>query len=357
MITAPSVLPTPIGRHVHAGVGGELGHGRRVGSARVLAVGQQQDRRRREVARPAAATRWSGSGSATGVAGDRAQRDEHALPERRAAAGLEPVDRGEHLGVVVGRLLGDQRAVAEGDDADVDRRRLRLDEPSRRVLGDREAGRLDVVGAHAVGHVDDEQHRAARLASWPAWPAGGTGRRSSRPARRSAGRTGRAGGDPSRRDPGGHDQPGRRQRVDPASAPALQRARRPRRARGTSTRAASRDGQANVIAAAVASHRADHLDQRGGEVVVGGDVVEPHARRGGSSACSACSRASTSAWKRRRNSGSLVSATTCSPVSASSTTISPTSGSSRSSGSTSAHGDHLVALRETGQRPLPAGRR
>jgi hypothetical protein len=37
------------GRHVHTEVVGQLGHGLRIGSSRVLAVGHQQDRRRGEV--------------------------------------------------------------------------------------------------------------------------------------------------------------------------------------------------------------------------------------------------------------------------------------------------------------------
>ena len=70
-----------------------------------------------------------------------------------------------------------------------------------------------------------------------------------------------------------------------------------------------------------------------GEVLVGGDAVRrTPARR--IDAGSACSRASTSARQPLRNSGSLVSASTCSPVSASSTRTSPSSGRSSSIGST-----------------------
>ena len=215
--------------------------------------------------------------------------------------------------------------------ADVDRRRLGGDEAPGDVLGDGEARRLDVVGAHAVGHVDDDQHgaagaRRARVAcgrerakiitaSAASSRANGTWRRRAEPAA-------------TRRRPAGPTRPARRRR-EPAGAAAR---RRPRRARGTSTRAASSDGQTNVIVAAASiggpSRRARRRGRRRWRCRGG-------ARRPVASPPAAPARAaSTSAWKRRRNSGSLVSATTCSPVSASSTTIRPTSGSSRSSGST-----------------------
>ena len=83
------------------------------------------------------------------LARDRAERREEALAERRAAADREPVDRREHLFLDVARLEHGDGAVAERDDADLDRaaaaarrRRGRRPSPPRSGVGSRSLARM-----------------------------------------------------------------------------------------------------------------------------------------------------------------------------------------------------------------------
>ena len=93
------------------------------------------------------------------------ERREEALAERGAAARREAVDRREHVVLDGGRLQGGDGAVAERDDADPDRARLLLDERAGGRLRRLDPGRLEVVGAHAVRHVEGEDHRALAVAA------------------------------------------------------------------------------------------------------------------------------------------------------------------------------------------------
>ena len=118
-------------------------------------------RRRTPVAeRRAAAAPSSRQGDR--LAGDRGQRGQDRLRQRGAAGRGQPVDRGERRRVVVGGRLRGQRLVAEDDHADVDRVRLVLDEARRGRLRGGQPGRLEVLGRHAVGDVEDQHHRAGR---------------------------------------------------------------------------------------------------------------------------------------------------------------------------------------------------
>ena len=71
---------------------------------------------------------------------------------------VQPLDRGDRLVVVPGRRAGGQRALVEGDHADVDRVGLRLDEPRRRGLCGGQAGGCGVRRRHAVRDVEGEDH-------------------------------------------------------------------------------------------------------------------------------------------------------------------------------------------------------
>ena len=212
----------PDRRHVDAGVGGELRR-RRSGPVR-----RSPRRRTPAGSTPTGSSRGSAGPARPGRAARPACR--RWCSSRRAAPDpttcRPPVFSrsiaAQHLGMLGRRLLGDQRPGAEGDEPDVDRRRLGGDEAPGDVLGDGEAGRLDVVGAHAVGHVDDDQHGAAGTRAGERRLAGATGRRSSRPARRAAARTGRGAARPSRRHPPAASKPDAASAVGAAGPPALE---------------------------------------------------------------------------------------------------------------------------------------
>jgi len=71
-----------------------------------------------------------------------------------------PLDRSQHLAADARGLLDHEASVAEGDDADLDGLGLRLHEGSSRRLGCVDAGGLEILGAHAVRHVEGEDDGA-----------------------------------------------------------------------------------------------------------------------------------------------------------------------------------------------------
>ena len=99
----------------------------------------------------------------SGFPGDRAERGEDALPERGAAARREAPDRRNHLLLHGRRPEHRHGAVAERHDADPDRARLSLREGRGRRLRRLHPGRLEIVGPHAVRHVEGEDHRPLPL--------------------------------------------------------------------------------------------------------------------------------------------------------------------------------------------------
>ena len=119
-IAAPSALPTPIADMCTPSSAAS----RRRRTVPGPPVSSPSDTNRieadRKKPRPGGAGS-SRSGSAR-LADDRAHRDVKPRTQRRSAARLQPVDRGQHLAMRRRRLLGDQRPVAEGDHPDLDRR-------------------------------------------------------------------------------------------------------------------------------------------------------------------------------------------------------------------------------------------
>src|SRR3989441_5936895 len=145
----------------------------------VLAVGEQDDARGRELTlrkrlwrrlRRAAGQGLLARGLLiVGVAGrdvlpleDRVERDDDRLAERRRSLRLEAIDGIDERRPVERWTHDDLRVVGERDDADADvvlREPLSLDEGLRGLLRRFHAVRLDVVGGHAPGHVDRQDHR------------------------------------------------------------------------------------------------------------------------------------------------------------------------------------------------------
>ena len=136
-----------------------------------------------------------------------------------------------------------------------------------------EPGGRDVVGGHAVGHVEGEDHGAGRPRHGDRRLWTGDGRAAGASARRG---TAAAAG-------GGADRPGR----GPAAQPGGRAARRS--ARRCSQRYAGRRGQRRPATATASMHGileahaapalrpADHVDQRRDQVLVGADPVRGHA--------------------------------------------------------------------------------
>ena len=268
------------------------------------------------------------------LAGDRAERGVEALSERGAAAHRQPVDRGDHLVLDVGRPEHGDGAVAERDDADLDRRRLLFHERAGGALRRLDPGGLEILGAHAVRHVEGEDHRAfaARAA-----------RGSSSGARARTRRAASAGGEERERHVAAPAAaPRRRVGTSPSAASRAARPRSPADAdtyattsAGTTTRLSSIHGEpSDISAAAIALARLDDADEGGDEVVVGRDLVDVDAgtqrRRTQLGFTLPRRRRAAGAGTRRRSSRRSAAH----PVSASSTTITPASGSSNSRGST-----------------------
>ena len=231
------------------------------------------------------------------------------------------------------RPLDGDGAVAERHDADADRARLLLDERAGGRLGRLDARGLEVVGPHAVRHVEGEDHRAFALRQR---------RSSSRAREREADERERRGEERER-----HVAPPADAALPVPSARAPRTRAGPRgSARRRSAHAVgehqrrdddeqtSSHGEANDIsgaAVACATRRCGRARGRGRRSVETSWRSTPARRVAARSSASRCSPAARS---RRRNSGSLESTRSCSPVSASSTTITPASGSSNSRGST-----------------------
>ncbi len=68
------------------------------------------------------------------------------------------IDGPQDAGVIEGRGPDDQRTGSEGDNADLDRRGLFVDEVAGGQLRRSDAAGLDVFGSHAVGDVHGKDH-------------------------------------------------------------------------------------------------------------------------------------------------------------------------------------------------------
>ena len=95
-----------------------------------------------------------------GRALDRVECGEDPLPERGAAGGDQPVDRGEDLGLLAGRIEDREAGIAERDHPDDDAGRLALHHRAGERLRGIEACGLDVVRGHAPGDVEGEHDGA-----------------------------------------------------------------------------------------------------------------------------------------------------------------------------------------------------
>lgn len=92
--------------------------------------------------------------------GDQVKRGEDAVGERRAALRRQAGDRAQHRALIVSGSLHRQATVAERHHADLHGRRLALHEILDGGFGGVHARRLHVVGSHAAGNVEREDHRA-----------------------------------------------------------------------------------------------------------------------------------------------------------------------------------------------------
>ncbi len=220
------------------------------------------------------------------MADDGAQRGEDRLAQRGAAGGVQPVDRGDGLVVVVGRAVGGQRALVEGDHTDVDGVGLCRDEPVRRAWA--AASRLGFTSAavmlfdtsngedHGPGHT---RHGTRSPEVAPARAAAAP----ERPGKRAAGTCRRSRPGPAV--------------LSPAAASAVARSRCSRRyasTKPTQTTAAttSRAGYRKLISAAASDQQArscppafrpaHHVDQRRDQVLVGADRGTRSPRPGAS---------------------------------------------------------------------------
>ncbi len=250
-----------------------------------------------------------------------------ACPSEVPPAGCSPVDRGDRLVVVVAGHVRGERALVERDHADVHGVRLRPDEPGRGGLRGGQPARRDIGRRHAVGDVEGQDHGAGD-------PGHGDGRvrPGDREQQQSQGdQEQQRGYVPAQPGPatGRHLQSGRGQRAGPLALqqPVARRSgqrRRPRRRRASG-------GTGKLIRACVSTGAPCRPARRPdpGRCRSGGRSPRP-----GASWTPPPSPGRDLVRSRCWNSGSLVSASSCSPVSASSTRTSPRSGRSSSTGST-----------------------
>ena len=211
-----------------------------------------------------------------------------------------------------------------------------------------EPGRRDVVGAPCCWTRRRRGSPCRPPGARRPSPVDGRGRAAGAAARPGTAADGRCRRQPAR--PGRRRlQPGGRERARSAGAAA---SGRPPRGRGRPATATT------SMHGILEAHRrlplrpADHVDQRRGQVLVGADPVGvTPARR--IDAARAASRASTSARSRRRNSGSLVSASTCSPGLGVLDQDQPEVGQVELHRVDDADRDHLVPVGQPGQRRLP----
>ncbi len=152
----------------HAAVGGCLRGGERVGRLVVLAVGEQNDDGRRVNPLRHGRRRGCGRRRQVGVearcrlsvCGNRTERGENAVCQRRAKLRSQAVDRGENGLLVVRGRLHRKAAITESDDADQHAGRLVLYEVPRGGFGRLHPGRLHIVRGHAAGNVKGEDDGA-----------------------------------------------------------------------------------------------------------------------------------------------------------------------------------------------------
>ena len=200
-------------------------------------------------------------------------------PSDVAPSGVEPVDGRQHVGLDVGRLLGDEAAVAEGDDADLDRApaACSTNGAAAALAASMRVG-FEVLGPHAVRHVEGEDHGALAVRAGRRSPAGrakADEQQHERRRGRSANGTWR-----SRRQPpgrGGRHEALRGQ-LGRALAPAGARApRSPRRAAARPAAARACRGQRNDISAAASAGARRCARSARDEVVLGRHLVEVDA--------------------------------------------------------------------------------
>jgi hypothetical protein len=149
----------------HAAIRGRPGSHERVGLLVVLAVGEEDDHgrgvrpgRHRIELRRGGPVVVEALGRVLG-SGDCLERGLDPVRQRGPPLWTEAVDRGRHRKLIARRRLHRVAAVAEGDDPDLDARRLLLDERAGRFLGGLHARRLKVGRGHAARDVEGEDHR------------------------------------------------------------------------------------------------------------------------------------------------------------------------------------------------------
>ena len=308
-----------------------------------------------------------------GVGEQRGQRNHDGVAGGGGALQLEPVDGRDQVFAVHGGQLRHLRRAGEGDDAHLHVARQLADEGLGRVLRGHQPVGLHVGGAHAARHVHgqddgllvgrqrDHRHRPRRRQQH---------RRQA--SRKSAGgmwrRIGLAGAhrfldDRQRRIAQRHlllapQQP------DVQQHQQRQRQQQPEEFGPEEVHGSSPPSSGGALAGAPASRRPTRAARGACAFRRSARPRRPGRRRWTSSSAStpartkpsrsSASRCAAMRAKRLRKPASWVSTSSCSPVSASRMVSRPRSGRSSSSGSSSAHRDHLVALRQQGQRPFPA---
>src|SRR5215831_8024262 len=133
------------------------GPGRADSLALVLPVGEHHDRGRGPVAD---VRRGAAAPDCDRLARDRGQRGDDGRAQRGATRDRQAVDRRLRDGVVGARPRGRERALLEGDDADIHAVRLGLDERPGRPLRGCQPGGGDVSGTHAARDVHGEDDGA-----------------------------------------------------------------------------------------------------------------------------------------------------------------------------------------------------
>ena len=161
--------PEPDREDPHSSLSRGLGGHERIRLLVVLAIGQQDDRRRRVRAGADDRRQRVGIRRAIRVVaglrvslgrGDRGQGGHDPASDRCAALGPEPIDGCKDRRLVVGRDEHREARVAERHDPDQDRLRLARNELPRRGLRRLHPGRVHVSRGHAAGHIERQDHRS-----------------------------------------------------------------------------------------------------------------------------------------------------------------------------------------------------